>query len=86
MELEQLVTYTNNSQIVRISGSVPSNCNSITFINIGTDTVTVMGYPIQSSYTLYLPGNIGELDITNYNVQFANVSTDQQLLVITKTY
>lgn len=87
MDISKLVPYSNNYKIVRQSGNITSDKNNgITFINIGNDTVTVMGYPLQPSYQLYLPANLGEYDTTNYTVSFAGVNNNPQLLVITKVY
>lgn len=87
MQQPQYINYTNNFQMVRQSGSVPSNCNGITFINTGTDNVDVMGYVLQPSYTLALNGNVGEMDVTNYTIKFAGgAGLIKALLVITKTY
>lgn len=82
-----LIEFTESSQIVSISGMVESNCNSIEFINIGTDTVTVLGYPIQQGYSMVRPGNVGEVNRTNYVATFANAAgAIQMLLVIRKQY
>lgn len=86
MDESKLVRFTNAQQIVSQSGSIESNCNSITFINIGNDTVTVMGYPLLQGYQLYLPGSVGEIDKTNYVASFAGVGTKPALLVIRKIY
>jgi len=87
MNQNQLVQYSNNSQVVTTSGTVESNCNGITFVNIGTDTVSVLGYPILQGQSLYLPANAGEQDITNYTVTFEQgVGTTPALLVLRKNY
>ncbi len=87
MDEKLLIPFTENSQIVTQSGMIESNCNSIEFINIGTDTVTVLGYPIQQGYSMVRPGNVGEFNKTNYSATFSNAAgTIQQLLVIRKNY
>lgn len=87
METSRLVSCSHNSKVIRTSGNVTSDQNcGITFINIGNDTVTVMGYPLSPSYQLYLPANLGEYDTTNYTVTFAGVGNAPQLLVITRVY
>jgi hypothetical protein len=83
----KLIEYSHDSEIYNISGQVESNCNAITFINLGSDLVTVLGYQLQQGFQLYLPGNVGEIDKTRYNVIFANaVGQTQSLLVIRKRY
>jgi hypothetical protein len=82
----QLITYANSFQVITISGQIESNCNAITFINTGDDNVMVNGYTLLPTYSLYLPGHIGEQDETRYNCQFAGVGTAPGLLVIRKCY
>jgi hypothetical protein len=81
-----IIKFSLSLQIYTQGGSVESDCNGLIFINIGTDTVTVLGYPIIANATFSPPCNIGEMDITNYIAQFAGVTTNQQLLVIRKNY
>lgn len=82
-----LIEFTDNSQIVTTSGMIESNCNAIEFINIGTDTVTVLGYPILQGYSMVRSGNVGEINRTNYTAKFANVAgAIKSLLVIRKNY
>lgn len=81
-----LIPFSANYQIYNNSGSVESNCQGILFINLGTDTVTVLGYPMAQGQQVTVPCNIGEIDRTNYNVVFSNTTTDQRLLVIRKNY
>lgn len=81
-----LIEFTESNQIVTQSGQIESNCNSIEFLNIGTDTVTVLGYPIQQGFSMVRPGNVGEINRTNYSATFAGATTVQKLLVIRKNY
>lgn len=82
----RLVSFSASSQIVVQSGSVESNCNGMVFINIGTDTVTILGYPLTTGQQFSVPCNIGEVDETNYIIQFAGITVNQQCLVIRKEY
>ena len=83
----QLIPVSYSSQIVNESGMVESNCNAITFINTGTDTVNILGYPLLQGYQLYLPCNVGEIDRTNYTATFEGAfGTIKSLLVIRKIY
>lgn len=82
----QLIKFSAASQIINQSGSVESNCNGLLFINLGASVCTVLGYPMQQGQQLAIPCNVGEMDVTNYNVMFDNVSTDKQLLIIRKIY
>lgn len=84
--MQQLIGYSHDSQVVSESKHVESECNDITFINIGTDTATVLGYPILKGQQLFLPGSVGEICHTNFVVSFAGVSADKRLLIIRKIY
>lgn len=87
MEERPLIEFSESNQIVNTSGMIESNCNSIEFINIGTDTVTVLGYPIQQGFSMVRPGNVGEINKTNYSATFANAAgMIRMLLVIRKNY
>jgi len=81
-----LIPFSANYQLYTGSGSVESNCQGVLFINVGTDTVTVLGFAMAQGQQLAVPCNIGEVDRTNYNIVFANATTDQRLLVIRKNY
>lgn len=82
----RLVSFSASSQVITVSGNVASGCNGMVFINLGADTVTILGYPLLQSQQFSVPCNVGEVDETNYLVRFAGVSTDQRLLVISKQY
>lgn len=81
------IYYDVDFQIITNSQTVDSGCNSISFINQGTATVTVKGAVLQQAQQLQIPGNVGEIDTTNYLVVFAETAgTSKQLLVIRKMY
>ena len=84
---QHLINFTESSQIKGQSGSIESNCNSIEFINIGQDTFYILGCPILQGFSFVRNGGVGEFNITNYNITFANVAgMVQQCLVIRKIY
>ncbi len=65
-----------------------SNCSGISFINIGQDIVTVLGYPLQPGFAYEPPNQFaGGWDVTNYDVSFAGgAGLTQMLLVIRQVY
>ena len=81
-----LIPFGANDELVTVSGNVESNCNGITFINLGVSVCTVLGVPLQQGQSLTIPCNIGEIDRTNYIVKFDLLSTDKRLNVIRKNY
>lgn len=82
----RLISFSASSQIVTSSGNVASGCNGMVFVNLGIDTVTILGYPLLQTQQFSVPCNVGEVDETNYIVKFAGVNPDQRLLVISKQY
>jgi len=62
---------------------VASACNAITFYNAGTVTVKVQTIPLVAGATLSIQGNAGEIDITEYNLDFGT-ATNGVLTVIRK--
>ena len=81
-----LIPFSANDEIVTVSRNVESNCNGITFINLGTSACTVLGVPLQQGQSLTIPCNIGEVDRTNYMVRFDQTDSDTRLNVIRKNY
>jgi hypothetical protein len=73
-------------QIVTGQKQVETNCNAITFINLGTDPVLVLGATLQTGQQLPIPGNYGEMCVSNILVEFAGTTTDKRCLVLTKFY
>lgn len=71
-----------------VSQKVSSDCNDITFTNIGSNPVTLAGaITLQQNQSLQISGNINELDTTEYDIQFsAYNSSNNNLLVIRKLY
>jgi len=75
----EIIQYTNNQN------RVFSDCNSITFVNTGTSAANVSGYTILSGNFLSIPGNLGEIDRTQYTLKFDNTGTNL-LTIIRKSY
>lgn len=71
-----------------VSQKVSSQCNDITFLNIGSNPVTIAGaITLQQNQSLQISGNINELDTTEYDIQFTSYSSpNNNLLVIRKLY
>ena len=66
---------------------VSSECNDITFLNSGTTNVEVEGILLLPNQSLRIQGNIGELDTTEYQINFATlISTGNKLAVLRKLY
>lgn len=71
-----------------VAQKVSSQCNDITFINLGSNTVTIGGaITLQQNQSLQISGNINEIDTTEYDINFSSYSSaNNNLLVIRKLY
>jgi hypothetical protein len=64
-----------------------SDCNSILFINTGTQAVNIQGVVLQQTQSLEIQGNRGEIDTTQYIISFPTPNnTGNNLTVVRKIY
>jgi hypothetical protein len=75
------VSFIQYSQANQIS----SNCNSITFLNLGTATAYIEGVPIITGASIAIDGNECEYTDDIFNLSFDTTGTTN-LVVIKKTY
>lgn len=70
------------------SQKVSSQCNDITFLNVGSNPVTIAGsITLQQNQSLQISGNANELDTTEYDIQFSVYqSANNNLVVIRKLF
>jgi hypothetical protein len=67
--------------------NVYSDCNTITFVNLGANTVLVNGFPLTQGQQLTIDGNYLEIDQTQYQIEFStSISVDNNLAVLRKLY
>lgn len=67
-----------------VNTNLQSKCNAISFTNTGTTNLYVNKYLLTVGQTLSIDGNAGELDVTEYKINFpANTG---ECSVIRKTY
>jgi hypothetical protein len=67
------------------SQTIVANCSDIGFVNIGTPTVTINGFPLLTNQGFSIPGREGEIDVSQYIIQFSGAGQNQ-LFVIRKCY
>ena len=84
---ETYLKYYIETKFYQTNFKVSSDCNDITFICLGANSVTIQGIPLVQNQTLRLTGNRGELDTTQYEIQFANpFSAGNNVAVLRKLY
>ncbi|NBP74417.1 MAG: hypothetical protein EBU61_00040 [Crocinitomicaceae bacterium] len=72
------ITYDQN-------GFITSNCNTITFYNLGSNVVTIEQIPLQQGQSFSIDGNAGEIMHKQFLATFTGAGTNQ-LLTIKKNY
>lgn len=77
--------YTTEARYFYQNTVVPSNCNSITFLNLGTNVATVDGIPLSTNQSIAFTGNENEINIREYNISFSGAGTNS-LAAIRKIY
>ena len=86
MDQTQFAKVNFAEQLYNASGSVESNCNGITFINLGTVPCTVLSYPLLQGQSFSPPILSSELDTTNYTARFDTTIAGSQLLLVIRKY
>jgi hypothetical protein len=82
----QLIEYDVNFISYGQSGFITSNCNSITFINYGTNSVTIEGQAVLTQgQSLNVDGNQGEIINKTFQIVFTGAGTNN-LVTIKKNY
>lgn len=79
------IKYITETKIFVANGQTDSQCNTLLFINTGTDSVNVDGLILQTNQSFEIVGNAGEMNIKTYYFNFAT-NTNPQLTVIYKRY
>ena len=66
-------------------GQVDAFCNSLLFINTGSDVVNIDGLNLQPNQSWSIEGNFDEINIKSYSFRFVT-QTAPQLTAIFKRY
>jgi hypothetical protein len=67
--------------------NVYSDCNTITFVNLGSNNVLINGFPLTQGQQLSIEGNYMEIDQTQYQIEFStSISVNNNLAVLRKLY
>ena len=79
------ITYDVNFITYDTNGFITSNCNSITFINYGTNTCTIESVVLAQNQSLSIDGNAGEIMNKQFLATFSGAGTNN-LVTIKKNY
>jgi len=79
---EQYLKYYIETKFYETNFKVSSDCNDITFICLGANNVTIQGVPLVQNQSLRFTGNRGEIDTTQYEIQFASAFAAGNLVAV----
>ena len=79
------ITYDVNFITYDANGFITSNCNSITFINYGSNQVTIESVVLLQNQSLSIDGNAGEIMNKQFLATFTGAGTNN-LVTIKKNY
>jgi hypothetical protein len=79
------ITYDVNFITYDANGFITSNCNSITFINYGSNQVTIESVVLLQNQSLSIDGNAGEIMNKQFLATFSGAGTNN-LVTIKKNY
>jgi len=85
MCVDKCKKYVTETKIYSTSGQTDSMCNSILFINTGSNNVTIDGLTLQPSQSWSIEGNRDEMNIHTYPFAFSS-TTGSNLTIIFKRY
>jgi hypothetical protein len=85
--MNNLIEFDVATQTYSKAGYVTSDCNAITFLNLGTNPVTIdQNVILQTGQQLQIDGNQGEVTGHKFYVNFSGAASGNQLVVIRKLY
>jgi hypothetical protein len=81
-----LINYDVSFITYDLSGYVTSNCNSILFINYGSNAVQIESVTLQQNQSLQIEGNQGEFTTRQFFAKFINSGGFNNLVTVKKNY
>jgi hypothetical protein len=84
---QRYIQYYIETKFYYQSQNVYSDCNTITFVNLGSNNVLINGFPLTQGQQLSIEGNYMEIDQTQYQIEFStSISVNNNLAVLRKLY
>lgn len=81
-----LINYDISFITYDVSGYVTSNCNSILFINYGSNAVQIESVTLQQNQSLQIEGNQGEFTTRQFFAKFIDTGGFNNLVTVKKNY
>jgi hypothetical protein len=84
---QRYIQYYIETKFYYQSQNVFSDCNTITFVNLGSNNVLINGFPLTQAQQLSIEGDYMEIDQTQYQIEFSvSISVNNNLAVLRKLY
>lgn len=84
---QRYIQYYIETKFYYQSQNVFSDCNTITFANLGSNNVLINGFPLTQGQQLSIEGDYMEIDQTQYQIEFStSISVNNNLAVLRKLY
>jgi hypothetical protein len=84
---QRYIQYYIETKFYYQSQNVFSDCNTITFVNLGSNNVLINGFPLTQGQQLSIEGNYMEIDQTQYQIEFStSISVNNNLAVLRKLF
>jgi len=84
---QRYIQYYIETKFYYQSQNVFSDCNTITFVNLGSNNVLINGFPLTQGQQLSIEGDYMEIDQTQYQIEFStSISVNNNLAVLRKLY
>lgn len=81
-----LIKYDVNFITYDANGYITTDCNSILFINYGTNAVQIESVVLQQNQSFQIEGNAGEFLTTRLLATFINTGGSNNLVSVKKNY
>jgi len=81
-----LIKYDVNFITYDTNGYITTDCNSILFINYGTNAVQIESVILQQNQSFQIEGNAGEFLTTRLLATFVNTGGSNNLVSVKKNY
>lgn len=81
-----LINYDVSFITYDVSGYTTTNCNSILFINYGSNAVQIESVTLQQNQSLNIEGNQGEVTTRQFFAKFIDTGGFNNLVTVKKNY
>ncbi len=81
-----LIKYDVNMITYDTNGYITTDCNSILFVNYGTNAVQIDQVILQQNQSFQIEGNVGEFLTTRLLATFINTGGSNNLVSVKKNY